>query len=208
LFSFVIAPQKELGIRVSFVFLLHIYRWCFFCTSSFVSYIYKSLGYLVGAFLCHFLSSCCSYCSGNPPRAWDIRYEFSFVYICAYAVCIFPMFSAASNLTGSARVAATSGAPAISSTSTSAAADLPSSAPELQPTSDPWQEPILDRTVTWSSSPSTLPFSGENMVPMSPSNSSSSHDQRPQKFYHAPGPLPDLFPSYENPWRVVTDPRT
>jgi hypothetical protein len=41
------------------------------------------------------------------------------------------------------------------------------------------------------------------MVPMSPSPP----DLRVRRFYHAPGPLPDLFPGYENPWKAATERR-
>jgi hypothetical protein len=55
----------------------------------------------------------------------------------------------------------------------------------------------------FSRSPTTPPLSEERMVPMSPSPP----DLRVRRFYHAPGPLPDLFPGYENPWKAARERR-
>jgi hypothetical protein len=86
-----------------------------------------------------------------------------------------------------------------------AAADLPSGLPRSQPASESLQDLFSGHadTVTWQRRSSTPPFSEDEMVPMS----SSPPDLRVRRFYHAPGPLPDLFPGYENPWKAATDHR-
>jgi hypothetical protein len=86
---------------------------------------------------------------------------------------------------------ATTSTPATVRPSTSAAAaDLPSGLPRSQVASDPLYGLLSGHAVTWQRRSSTPPLSEEEMEPMS----SSPPDLRVRRFYHAPGPLPDLFP--------------
>jgi hypothetical protein len=75
--------------------------------------------------------------------------------------------------------------------------------PRSQVASDPLYGLLSGHAVTWQRRSSTPPLSEEEMEPMS----SSPPDLRVRRFYHAPGPLPDLFPGYENPWKAATDRR-